>query len=437
MDLKKKFEERAKAVADSRAILDKAKKENRGLNAEEREEIRKFDVAIDGFSADIEIEQKQQEREAMLAKVEEPTAGRPSPSPTAGAPAQDAQRAMTAFRKWLRWGNEALDSEERSLLRPAAATEGRKRGSDVEIRLRPTVDAPEFRGQTVGTGSAGGFTVPEGFSTEWEISMKAFGGMRQASRIVPTASGNDLPWPTANDTGNVGELLAEEASIGSHVGVTVGQIILKAYKYSSKLVQVSTELLEDSAFNIAGELGRMLGERIARITNTHFTTGDNSSKPQGAVTGSSLGKTAASATAVTVDELIDLEHSVDPAYRVGPNVRFMFNDSTLAAIRKLTKADWAGGIPVWQPGLASGVPSTILGHQYIINQDMASIATGNKSVLFGDFSKYLIRDVAGFRLRRLEELYAATDQVGFIAFTRHDGRVLDAGTDPIKHLIQA
>ena len=132
----------------------------------------------------------------------------------------------------------------------------------------------------------------------------------------------------------------------SEQDMTFGVMTLDAYKYTSKIVRVSVELLQDSAFNLGAELGSLLGERLGRIQNTHATTGTGSSQPNGVVTASALGKTAASATAITTDEIIDLFHSVDRAYR--GNSSFMAADSTVAAIRKLKDGD---SQYLWQPGL--------------------------------------------------------------------------------------
>ena len=154
----------------------------------------------------------------------------------------------------------------------------------------------------------------------------------------------------------------------------------------------------------------------------------------GVVVASTEGKEAASKTAVTDTEIIDLEHSVDPAYR--PNSIWMFHDTILAAVRKLK--DVTSGQYLWQPGMQAGVPDRLLGYRYVVNQSMTGTqAQAAKIVLFGDFSKYKIRDVAGVRLVRLDELFAQTDQVGFVAFLRSDGNLLDAGTAPIKHLTNA
>lgn len=197
---------------------------------------------------------------------------------------------------------------------------------------------------------------------------------------------------------------------------------------------VPFELLQDSAFDLPSFIARKLGERIGRKQATDFTTGDGSSKPNGIVTASTAGKTAASATAIISDELIDLEHSVDPSYR--PGAGWMFHDNILAAIRKLKES--TTNAYIWQPGLQTGIPERILSYPFFINQKMASsIAASAKTILFGRLDKYNIRDVAEVRLVRMNERYADTDQVGFVAFLRSDGDLVDAGTNPIKHLVQA
>jgi len=288
----------------------------------------------------------------------------------------------------------------------------------------------EFRDLSLTVGS-GGYTVPEGFVNSLEQALLTFGGVRQVADVMRTDSGNDLPWPTMNDTTNKGAILAEATTFGASVDPSFASVIFKAFKYSSKPIIVSNELLQDSAFDLAAMIGGWLGTRIGRIQNDHFTTGTGTTLPLGVVVASTEGVEAASKTAVTDGEVISLEHSVDPAYR--PNAIFMFHDSILAAIRQLK--DVTSGQYLWQPGMQAGVPDRLLGYRYVINQSMASTqAQSAKIILFGDFSKYKIRDVAGVRLVRLDELFAQTDQVGFVAFLRSDGQLLDAGTNPIKHL---
>lgn len=292
----------------------------------------------------------------------------------------------------------------------------------------------EYRAGLTTVAGEGGYTIAEDFSGALERSLLAFGGMRQVATIRRTSTGAALPWPTMNDVSNKGAILNEATTIGTSVDPTIGVVTFGAFKYSSKPILISSELLQDSAFDLAAEIGTMLGTRIGRIQNDHFTTGTGTTLPLGAVVASGEGVAAASQTAFTANEVIDLVHSLDPAYRT--NAQFMMHDTILAALRKLTFAIGADQVGyVWQGGFQNGVPDRILGYPYTINQSMTGTqATAAKIMLFGDFSKYVIRDVADVRLVRMDERYADLDQVAFVAFMRSDGQLLDAGTDPIKHL---
>lgn len=284
------------------------------------------------------------------------------------------------------------------------------------------------------TTTEGGYTVAEDFSGALERSLLAFGGMRQVSTVRRTTTGADLPWPTMNDTSNKGAILNEATTIGSSVDPTFGVVTFKAFKYSSKPILISSELLQDSAFDLAAEIGSALGTRIGRIQNDHFTTGAGTTLPKGVVVSSGEGSVGAG-YAVTADEIITLLHSVDPAYRT--NAMFMMHDTILAAVRVLKFSIGSDQVGyVWQGSFQNGMPDRILGYPYVVNQSMTSVLTvGEKAILFGDFSKYVIRDVADVRLVRLDERYADLDQVGFVAFLRSDGQLLDAGTDPVKHFV--
>ena len=291
----------------------------------------------------------------------------------------------------------------------------------------------EKRDMTLAT-TAGGDFVPEGFVRDLEVSMLAYMGTTQAGSVIRTAGGGDLPWPTMNDTGNKGELLAINVAAAEQ-DPTTGVTTFNAYKMSSKVIIVPYELLEDA--DLSAELPNILNaaiaERIGRIREQYQTTGTGSGQPAGVVTGSSVGVTAASATAVTSGEIVELLHSVDPSYRT--NASWMMHDGIILAIRLLQDAN---GTFIWQPGLQLGVPDQLLGHRIYTNQEMqATLATGTKTMLFGDFSKFKIREVNNIRLYRLVERYRDQDQDAFVAFQRMDSKILDAGTDPIKHLIMA
>ncbi len=156
--------------------------------------------------------------------------------------------------------------------------------------------AVQSRALSAHNGASGAFTVQDGLLQPLELAMLAFGGMRQVSDIIRTDTGAEIPYPTSNDTSNTGEIIGESTAV-SEQDVTFGAVTLGAHKYSSKMVKVPTELLEDSAFNIPSMLGSLLGERLGRITNTHFTTGDGAAKPRGITTMTTAGKTTANGSA--------------------------------------------------------------------------------------------------------------------------------------------
>ena len=265
-----------------------------------------------------------------------------------------------------------------------------------------------------------------------ETAILTYGGVYPIAGKMPTDTGNNITMPTINDTSNSGELLAEATSIGTSVDPTFSSVTMYAYKFSSKVVLMSSEFLADNAIDAENRLAELLGIRIGRILNTYFTTGTGSGQPQGVVNGATDSTVTALVSSITFDNLVDLFHSVDPAYRI--NGSWMFNDSTLKALRKIQDSEYR---PIWQNGYVVGEPATILGKPYTINTAMANIGASAKSVLFGDFAKYIVREVRGMTLRRLVERYADTDQVAFIGFKRADGRYVDAGTHPVKYLDHA
>jgi len=330
------------------------------------------------------------------------------------------KRYGKAFNGFLRRGLSGVNDEDRQLLQQ-------------RFQSLPDSD-PEVRALSAITGSAGGFVAPAGFVAEIEKGMKDYSGMLKSSaQVINTDTGTDLPWPTVNDTANEGEQVEENAEVGGQ-DVAFGQITAKAYLFSSKLVLVPLTLLQDAVINVESLLAELLSERLGRITNRRLTTGNGANQPQGVVNASALGVTAAGAAAITYDETVDLEHSIDPAHRV--NAEYMFHDDCLKLLRKLKDSD---GRPIWMPAanaaMANGAPGLLNNRPYNINMHMASPATGQKSMLFGDFRKYKIRRVKNITLVRLTERYAERMQVGFFAFMRMDGRLSNAGTNPIKHLV--
>lgn len=324
---------------------------------------------------------------------------------------EQVQRYDAAFRNYLLNGIGAMTTEELTTLRQGSVQNA----------------------QSIGSGAAGGYLVPTGWGGELLEALKAFGGMRNVATIISTAGGNPLPWPTVDETGIEGEIVAENVAATAQ-DATFGTVQIGAYKYSSKIFTIPFELLQDQGpgIDIEAFVRRAAAMRIARITNRHFTVGTGTNQPQGAVTASATGKVGATGktTDVDTDDLVDLEHSVDPAYRTMPGVGFMFHDNTLRSLKKKKDAD---GRPIWLPGFTTKEPDSLLGYRYNINQDMPVMAANAKSILFGDLSQYLIRDIMQVTLFRFDDsAFVSKGQIGFLAWSRHDGKLVSAGA-PVKN----
>lgn len=325
----------------------------------------------------------------------------------------DKAKYRAVFEKFMRKGVGELELEERQL-------------------LQANYDA-ELRAQGGGSGAAGGYTVPQGFWAKVTETMKYYGGAADGAEEITSDTGAPLPWPTNDDTAIVGYQLGENTQASNEGDLSFGQKILNAYTYVSGPILASFQLLQDSGIDIEAFVAKKMGQRIGRIENTRFTTGTGSSQPQGYITALTTGVTTASATAITFDEIIDLEHSVDAAYRQGGQCRFKLNDLVLGYVRKLKDSQ---NRYLWEPSQQVGVPSTIHGYPYTVNNDMDStVAATKKTIAFGDFSSaFVVRKVTGGQMMRLTERYADYLQVGFIGFERADSLVQD--TSAAKLLVQ-
>lgn len=416
--LKELREQQARIATNARAKFDEIKDDTPAERAAEIE--REFDAMMAEHDKIGERVERMERLEEAESRANAGDSRRPRGD---NGEARDDDGALSykdVFAKTVRFGAASLTAEERSVLMTGRA------------------DVPaEVRAQSSITEAAGGYTVPEGFSGEIDKSMAAWGPMWDADivRELVTATGNHLPWPTVNDTAQEGELKAENAAATDDGSgdVTFGEKTLDAYVYDTKIVRIPYELLQDSAFDIQALLDDLFGERLGRRANRVLTAGTGVNQPHGIVTASSLGKTAASGTAITSDELIDLVHSVDPAYRASPKCRWQFNDTTLAAIRKLKDGQ---GNYLWQMGdVRTGEPSRLLAHPYSVNQAMANIGLSAKPIIFGDHSRYVVRKVRGFTVLTLRERYAENFQIGMVGFKRFDGELLN--TAAVKHLANA
>lgn len=277
------------------------------------------------------------------------------------------------------------------------------------------------------TAVEGGFTVPAEIATMVIDKLKAFGGMRDVATVLSTLTGVAMNWPTSDGTVDVGAIVGQNALAGT-ADITFGTVGLNPFYYTSLKIALPLELLQDSAIDVIGYVIDRLSIRIARIQNTHFTLGAGTTVPDGVVPRATVGVTgiAGQTQTVTYDNLIDLKHSVNRAYRA--KGAYMMNDLSVAVVSKLKDTT---GRPIWVPGdaesIVGGKPDTLCGYPVVINDDMAVMAANAKSITFGDHSKYTIRDIAGTTvIRRFDDsAFALSNQVGFCGWTRSGGNLLD------------
>lgn len=444
------IEKRRRLHEENVALLQKAKADGRDvLNPDEEQEWQNRDAAVEALTRNIDMRVKQERIEKALAEPEERKA-EPNPIATERRTSLDGQNQLRQSRQDFEMGlrgwflqptgdgvTEAHRmAAQRIGLNLSAKTITLNLARRALQSLHPAAIRDwEARAQTV-TTTGGGYTIPDETMQAIEKALLWYGPMREVARIVRTATGADMPWPTVNDTNQVGAILDINTQVANQ-DVAFNQLVLKAFKYSSKQVLVPIELMQDSATDIPSLLGDLLGERIGRIQNTHFTTGAGTTLPFGIVIQAAAGPapTGTVAAGFTYPNIVDLEHSVDVSYR-RQGAAFMMNDVVVARLKKLVDT---AGRPIWQPsmeaGMQQGAPSTLLGYPVYINNDMSTATTtGSRAILFGNLKKYLIREVLGIDLIRLDERYADFHQVAFLAIARADGNLLNAGTNPVKYM---
>lgn len=280
----------------------------------------------------------------------------------------------------------------------------------------------------VGTDSEGGYLVPDEFEHTLIEALEEENVFRSLAKIINTSSG-DRKIPVVASKGEASWI--DEEGLYTEEDDAFNQVSIGAYKLGT-MIKVSEELLNDSAFDLEAYISREFARRIGAREEESFFNGDGTGKPLGilaATGGADVGVTAASATAITADEVIDLFYSLKSPYR--KKAVWVLNDATIKAIRKLKdKNDQY----LWQPSLVAGTPDTILGRPVVTSAYMPTAAAGAKTIAFGDFSYYWIADRQGRSFKRLNELYAANGQVGFLGSQRVDGKLVL--TEAIKVLQQ-
>ncbi|WP_195509913.1 phage major capsid protein [Clostridium tyrobutyricum] len=270
----------------------------------------------------------------------------------------------------------------------------------------------------IGTDTEGGYLVPDEFERTLVEALEDENIFRRLANVITTASG-DRKIPVVASKGTA-SWIDEEGTIPESDD-SFGQVSIGAYKLGT-MIKVSEELLNDSVFRLEPYISKEFARRIGNKEEESFFIGDGSGKPTGilaATGGAQLGVTTASATAITIDEVLDLFYSLKAPYR--NKAVFIMNDATVKAIRKLKDGQ---GQYLWQPSLQAGTPDTILNRPLYTSAYVPAIASAAKTVAFGDFSYYWVADRQGRMFKRLNELFAVTGQVGFVATQRVDGKLI-------------
>lgn len=383
LDMRK---QRGETWDKAKAFLDTHTAENGLMSAEDTQEYERMEQEVVDLGRAIEREERAQELERELnASVSPNLASRPEKArETKKGIAADSYR--DAFWKHMR---------------------------DIERRN------PELRNALqVGELSEGGYTVPDEFEHTLVEALQEENIMRGLVHRITTSSG-DRKIPIVTSKGSA-QWVEEEATIPESDD-TFGQISLSAHKVGC-MIRVSEELLHDSAFDLAGYISNEFARRVGAAEEEAILTGNGTHKPTGllhATLGAETGVTTAAAAAITTDELIDLQHSLKGGYR--RKACYIMNDATVKLLRKLKDGN---GQYLWSPGLLAGQPDVLLNQKVMISNYMPLVAAGNKAILYGDFSYYWLADREGRSLQRLNELYAATDQIGFKITQRVDGRLV-------------
>ncbi len=379
-------EKRAKAWDAAKAFLDSKRGADGLLSAEDVAAYEKMEADVVNLGKEIDRLERQQALDAELNKpVNTPITGKPgqpNPEDKTGRASDEYKRAFWNAMRSKAAGYEVLNALQ------------------------------------VGTDSEGGYLVPDEFERTLVEALQEENIFRTMAKIIQTASG-DRKIPVVASKGTA-SWVDEEGAIPESDDA-FGQVSIGAYKLAT-MIKVSEELLNDSIFNLESYIAREFARRIGAKEEESFFIGNGTGKPTGifnATGGAEQGVTAASATAITVDEIMDLFYSLKSPYR--KNAVFVMNDSTVKAIRKLKDGN---GQYLWQPSISAGQPDTILNRPVKTSAYVPTIAAGAKTIAFGDFGYYWIADRQGRSFQRLNELYAATGQVGFKATQRVDGKLI-------------
>lgn len=379
-------EKRAKAWEAAKAFLDSHRTDKGVLSAEDDAAYSRMEQQITDLGKEISRMERLEALDAQMKEpVNQPLTGKPMSSRTIERTGRASDEYRTSFWDMMR----------------------------SKAPLPSVVNALQE-----GTDSEGGYLVPDEYERTLVEALEEENVFRQLAKVIRTSSG-DRKIPVVATKGTASWIDEEGAYTESDD--SFGQVSIGAYKVGT-MIKVSEELLNDSVFDLESYIAKEFARRIGAKEEEAFFTGDGSGKPLGilaATGGAETGVTAASSTAVTADELMDLFYSLKSPYR--KKAVWVLNDSTIKAVRKLKDST---GQYLWQPSLVAGTPDTLLGRPVKTSAYMPVIAAGAKTIAFGDFSYYWIADRQGRSFKRLNELYAANGQVGFLGSQRVDGKLV-------------
>ncbi|MGC4031474.1 MAG: phage major capsid protein [Tepidisphaeraceae bacterium] len=380
-------EQRGQTLADMKSILKTAEDEKRELNEAENTQFDGLNKRAEDIKSTIDRYEAAKKLDAELAERRQQQPGRDDINTPEQRTDDAAKEYRSQFGQYLRGSN-----------------------------------AIELRGLTTGSVGVVGDRV---FGTSIVESLKQYAGVLNAgAEIIPTADGNERGIPTIDDTGNTGRQTGEATANTNETNPTVGNVTLKAYMQDSDWIRISMEYLRDASYPIEQKLIELATKRIGRKLNALTTTGNGTGTIRGFVAAGGVGKTAAATNAITYEEFVDFQHSLDASYRYGKNCRIQLHDLTLAALRKLKGAD---NRYIWQPG-QTGLPATLDGFGYIVNNDMAHVGSGAGSVIaaIGDWEAYKVRVVGQPEVIITKEKYIDSREVGYRVVQAFDGNLADA-----------
>lgn len=393
------------AASELRSLLDHAEAEKRALTAEEQVQLERMNADIDACNATINARLSAEQRAQEDATAREAYASivRPADEEVRSALQADA------LTRWARGeGDKHFDIDLTVIAREKMA-------------IRAGFSGQELRDMTVGSATAGGNTVPTSFVRDLYDYMEVYSGMRRTNaRVIVTASGENLEFPKVTSHGTAA--IVGEGTALAEADPAFGKLTLGSWKYGV-LSQLSNELVTDSGVDILGFLAQDCGRAIARATDAHYVTGTGTNQPLGVMAACGTGVTGATATggSATFNDLISLLYSVNEEYRANGAQWFM-KDATAGSVRSLKSTN---GDYYWQPSAILGQPDRLLNHEVVCDPNVAAIGTGLKSIAFGDFSSYIIRDVGAVRFERSDEFAFSSDIVTYRTVFRTDGDLID------------